>query len=129
MHGSPLSKWDSRDLWKKYNYRDYGIISEPYFDIDYTKVFYITDTGRKWNNESSSVRDRVDSSKQFLDISRQIYKTNDIIKMLELGKMPDKIMINVHPHRWFVWGFGWLQELILQNMKNQVKKFIVKRNV
>ena len=31
MHGSPLSKWDNRDLWKRYDYRDYGIIAEPYF--------------------------------------------------------------------------------------------------
>ena len=27
MHGSPLSKWDNRDLWKKYDYRNYGIIA------------------------------------------------------------------------------------------------------
>ena len=53
MHGSPLSKWDSRDLWKKYNYKDYGITSEPYFDIDHNDVFYITDTGRKWNKTKS----------------------------------------------------------------------------
>ncbi len=46
MHGRPTSKWDSRDLWKKYNYRNYGIISEPYFDIDFNKVSYITDAGR-----------------------------------------------------------------------------------
>ena len=45
MHGSPLSKWDNRDLWKKYDYRDFGIIAEPYFDIDFNEVFYITDTG------------------------------------------------------------------------------------
>ena len=25
MHGSPRSPWDSKDLWKHYNYRDYGI--------------------------------------------------------------------------------------------------------
>jgi len=47
MHGSPLSKWDNRDLWKKYDYRDYGIIAEPYFDIDFDEVFYLTDTGRR----------------------------------------------------------------------------------
>jgi len=34
MHGSPLSKWDNRDLCKRYNYRDFGIIGEPYFDVD-----------------------------------------------------------------------------------------------
>lgn len=35
MHGSPLSKFDNRDIWKHYNYRDYGIIAEPYFDLDF----------------------------------------------------------------------------------------------
>lgn len=40
MHGSPMSKFDSKDLWKKYNYKDFGIIGEPYFDVDFKKVFY-----------------------------------------------------------------------------------------
>ena len=52
MHGSPLSKWDNRDLWKRYNYRDFGIIAEPYFDLDFDEVFYITDTGRSWNKSA-----------------------------------------------------------------------------
>jgi hypothetical protein len=28
MHGSPLSKWDNRDLWRKYDYRDFGIVGD-----------------------------------------------------------------------------------------------------
>ena len=59
MHGSPASKWDNRDLWNNYSYRDFGIIAEPYFDLDFTNVLYLTDTGRKWNGERSSVRDKV----------------------------------------------------------------------
>ena len=59
MHGSPLSKWDNRDLWKKYDYRDYGIIAEPSFDVDFEEVFYLTDTGRRWDGDSVSVRDKV----------------------------------------------------------------------
>jgi len=47
MHGSPLSKYDNRKIWEKYDYRDYGIIAEPYFDIDFNEVFYMTDKGRK----------------------------------------------------------------------------------
>ena len=35
MHGSPTSKWDNRLLWGKYNYKDFDIIAEPYFDIDF----------------------------------------------------------------------------------------------
>ena len=63
MHDSPLSKYDNRLLWKYYNYRDYGIIGEPYFDIDFNDVFYLTDTGRRWDGEKVSVRDKVKRTK------------------------------------------------------------------
>ena len=35
MHGAPRSRCDGRDLWKQYDYHDYGIIGEPYFDVDF----------------------------------------------------------------------------------------------
>ena len=63
MHGSPTSKYDNRDIWKRYNYRDYGIIGEPYFDIDFNEVFYITDTGRRWDGEKFNIRDKVSSQR------------------------------------------------------------------
>jgi len=59
MHGSPMSKYDSRDLWKVYDYRDFGIIGEPYFDIDFNEVLYLTDTGRRWDGEKYNVRDKI----------------------------------------------------------------------
>ncbi len=49
MHGSPLSRVSNLDLWKKYDYRGLGIIAEPYLDIDFDEVFYLTDTGRRWD--------------------------------------------------------------------------------
>lgn len=121
MHGSPMAKWDNRQLWEQYNYQDYGIIAEPYFDIDYSRVFYITDTGRAWNNSSISVRDKVESG---FDIP--IDSTFHLIQLLEQGQLPDQIMINTHPHRWFAPGAYWYRELILQNLKNVVKSVLVK---
>jgi hypothetical protein len=59
MHGSPLSRWDSRLLWSRYDYREFGIIGEPYFDVDFDEVLYLTDTGRRWDGERFSVRDKV----------------------------------------------------------------------
>lgn len=59
MHGSPVSKHDNRLLWKRYDYRDYGIIGEPYLDIDFQAVTYLTDTGRRWNGDKYSIRDRI----------------------------------------------------------------------
>src|SRR5690625_2765211 len=62
MHSSPLSRYDNRDLWKSYSYRDYGIIGEPYFDLDFSRVLYLTDTGRRWDGDKVSVRDRAPQS-------------------------------------------------------------------
>ncbi len=121
MHGSPLTKWDNRDIWKKYNYKDLGIIAEPYFDVDYKKVLYITDTGRKWNKTNISVRDKVDSG-----FSIQIKSTSDLIYKIRNGLLPDQIIINTHPHRWFDNYYGWTKELIFQNVKNTIKFILVK---
>jgi hypothetical protein len=49
-----------------------------------------------------------------------------MIKLIETGRMPDKIMINTHPQRWFNPGFGWFKEFVLQNTKNVVKKLIIR---
>ena len=38
MHGSPRSPWDSRDLWKKYDYHTLGIEWEPYLDTDFSET-------------------------------------------------------------------------------------------
>jgi hypothetical protein len=122
MHGSPLSKWDNRLLWKKYNYKELGIIGEPYFDIDFKKVLYITDTGRMWNNETSSVRDRVDSGYSFTFNS-----TYDIIKAFKENKLPAQIMLNIHPQRWTNNSFLWRKEYVMQNLKNRMKKLLVRR--
>jgi len=121
MHGSPMSKWDNRNLWKSFNYKDYGILGEPYFDVDYKKVFYITDTGRSWKNEDFNVRDIVDSG-----FNINVKNSKHLIKLIVENKLPSQIIINTHPHRWFRFGVGWINELIMQNVKNIIKRIIVK---
>lgn len=121
MHGSPLSKWDNRLLWKQYDYKDFGILAEPYFDVNFNQVLYLTDTGRQWNRSSVSVRDKVNSPFQY-----HFSSTFDLIRQLKAGKLPDQIMQNIHPQRWSDGLADWSQELLVQNLKNQVKKVIVK---
>lgn len=123
MHGSPMSKYDNREVWRKYDYKSQEVIGEPYFDVDYTKLFYITDTGRQWNNESISVRDKVDSPFHY-----NIKGTQGLIHLIEDGQLPNQLMINTHPHRWFDHLLPWTKELVFQNLKNQVKKLLVKNN-
>lgn len=117
MHGSPLSKYDNRKLWDVYDYRDYGIIGEPYFDIDFNEVLYLTDTGRLWNTSGGNVRDKVQSKYNY-----NFKSTFDIIRALKKNELPDKIMLNVHPQRWNDKFLPWAKELVWQNIKNVVKK-------
>jgi len=121
MHGSPLSKYDNKKIWEKYDYRDYGIIAEPYFDIDFNEVFYLTDTGRSWNNSNASIRDKVDSK-----FNIKIKNTHDLIEKIQNNELPDKIMINVHPQRWNDEFVPWVSELVRQNVKNVIKRILVK---
>lgn len=61
MHGSPLSPLDNKLIWTKYDYKKLGILGEPYFDIDWHRFEYYTDTGRRWNSNRSNIRDKVQS--------------------------------------------------------------------
>ena len=123
MHGSPRSKYDSKDLWNEFDYRELDIIGEPYFDVDFNKVFYLTDTGRRWDGHKVSVRDKVQTS------FKQTFKyTNEIITSTKKGKLPNQIMFTFHPARWHQNYLMWSKELILQNIKNVIKKyFFVKK--
>jgi hypothetical protein len=124
MHGSPMSKWDSRNIWRKYNYKELGISAEPYFDINFNEVFYITDTGRRWNGERYSIRDK---PMQRLTTQWPSYRsTFDIMSALNNGTFPNTAMITIHPQRWSDNYFDWAKELLFQNIKNQAKIFLVK---
>ena len=215
MHGSPLSIWDNRLLWKYYDYRDFGIVGEPYFDIDFEKVLYLTDTGRRWDGGDVAIRDKVtgkeemmrrggdegkgreemmrrggdeemrrgrnngrggdeekgseevmrgegdeemrrvgdkervgeeekgrEGDKKYRDkaippspfpplshsLSNRFHSTFDIINAAREKRLPNQIMLTVHPQRWDDQPFHWIWELAWQNVKNIVKGAIVKRS-
>ena len=128
MHGSPKSKFDNKDIWNKYDYKNVNIIGEPYFDIDFNSVLYLTDTGRRWDGYNVSVRDRVDEQKEWIDKGILFHSTNDIIKKILNNNFPNHAMFNFHPQRWNIKFSPWLQELVIQNLKNQMKRIIIKIN-
>ncbi len=121
MHGSPLSPHDNLNLWNRYDYHDFGILGEPYIDIDFNEILYLTDTGRCWNSKIFNIRDKVDT-----DLDYDFRNTDEIINTLLCNGLPDKVMINIHPHRWTERFPPWLRELMLQNTKNLFKGIIVK---
>lgn len=127
MHGSPRSKWDSKDIWKKYDYHDSGIDFEPYFDVDFSSTFYLTDTGRRWDGYNVSVRDKIPVYQdEWVSKGLVYHSTDDIINAINQGSMPRKIMVTTHPQRWTDNKVSWLQELVMQTAKNCVKRIVAK---
>lgn len=126
MHGSPTSKWDNRDLWKNYSYKDFGIIAEPYFDIDYNKMLYITDTGRKWNGEKSSVRDKIYQT-GYQALKGRLKNSDILIEAAVAKELPQQMLITFHPQRWSDDLFSWTLEYGMQTVKNMIKRVIMVR--
>lgn len=123
MHGSPRSKYDNRDLWQSHDYREFDIAGEPYFDIDFERVFYLTDTGRRWDGNNFSIRDEVTNH-----FGLQYHGTQEIIRAIGNNKFPDKVLFTFHPQRWTDVQYIWLKEKYLQNLKNLVKYWLKKYN-
>jgi hypothetical protein len=124
MHGSPKSEYDNKDVWNKYDYRKYQIKGEPYFDMDFESVYYITDTGRMWDGFKVSVRDKVNTNREW----PAYHSTKDLIAAIDNGSFPIQVMMNFHPQRWMNEFPKWFKEWAVQSVKNQVKAQIVKRN-
>jgi hypothetical protein len=152
MHGSPLSRYDSRQMWKYYDYRELSVKTEPYLDISLDNTLYLTDTGRRWDGESVSIRDRtkvVDESyysdwkrkpvtgsamqmtHKGCDLQKQfVYRTtNEIIRAVSLNKIPANILMTIHPQRWSDRYSERIAEIVFQSIKNQVKYILKKYRI
>ncbi|MCD4747646.1 MAG: hypothetical protein K8R58_15225 [Bacteroidales bacterium] len=121
MHGSPKTKWNNNMIWDKYNFHDYEIVADPHFDIDFSKVFYITDASRAWNKESVTVRD-----KPISEMKIEVKTIFDIIDKIRSDKMPTQIMLNIHPHNWAESDLCWLKTKYYQSLKNIIKRVLIK---
>ncbi len=114
MHGAVLSKYDNRDLWKFYDFRDFGILGEAYLSVG-ENLNYFTDTGRSWNSKSN-MRDFIPGK------SEQVFAntTDDLIKLAKDNEI-NNFYISLHPDRWKSnianWSLFWLEDIILNSGK------------
>ncbi|HPX59361.1 MAG TPA: hypothetical protein PLL02_02910 [Bacteroidales bacterium] len=128
MHGSPRSPHDSKDLWSVFDYKDLGIIGEPYFDIDFSRLFYLTDTGRRWDGYKVSVRDKIPQHQErWIEEGKVYHKTQDIIKALNNQVFPSQLMLATHPQRWTNNKLQWGKELLSQKAKNIIKRILIRK--
>lgn len=134
MHGSPRSPYDSRDIWKHYDYHQLGIEYEPYFDTDFSHTLYITDTGRRWDGYHVSVRDKIPQYQELWEKQGLVFHTtDDIIAQLSNTASPLRqlhygLLITTHPQRWNPLGVRYLMEFGSQMVKNGIKRHLVRRN-
>jgi hypothetical protein len=118
MHGSPLSSFDNLDLWKMFSYKSLGLLGEPYLDFDYSRVTYLTDTGRRWDGGGVSIRDRVPQA----SINFPCHSSFDLIAALRGGHFPRLVHMATHPERWHEDRLGWTVALASQGVKNMAKR-------
>jgi len=107
--------WASKDLWKKYDFRKYGIIGDAYLSIDFKEVVYISDTNRSWSDTKHRLKDFVEGNSKVI-----IKNTDDLIGIIERCEFK-KILILTHPPNWRDDFGGWLKWLMLQEIKNAGK--------
>jgi len=84
----------------------------------------MTDVGGRRAEVRKGRRSDVGGQRSGFDI--KIKDTFDLIKKIVDMKLPDKIMINVHPQRWTDDFAPWVKELVWQNFKNVIKKWMIK---
>lgn len=123
-HGSPLSRWDSKLLWERNDYHDFGILCDTEYDFDFNEVFYISDNGMGWNKTSTSIRDKVTTAYNI-----PIKNTFHLIELIKNNELPLKVMLNAHPDTFFDFGIRWIMNFFLIKSKNIVKWIIVKLNI
>lgn len=120
MHGNSLTSYNNRDLWKHYDFKEFGIIGEAYNSINFRNVSYYSDTGRRWDGMKYRVKDVVNETNSK---SINFKHTDDLIALIEKVNI-NKLYILVHPARWNDFSFAWIEELIFQNTKNFGKLLI-----
>ncbi|NLI55995.1 hypothetical protein GX420_03290 [bacterium] len=125
MHGSPKSPFDNKAIWDKYDYLELGIIGEPYFDVNFNEVLYLTDTGCRWDGWKVSVRDKMSQQDSWIKKGWIFHSTNDVINALNAENLSEKMMITFHPQRWNDNPILWLKEYFFQSAKNIAKYFLI----
>ena len=118
MHGNPLSKWDNKAIWSKFNFKDYGIIGEAYLSIDYSKVVYLSDTGRTWAKGKRKVKDIAPDSREQLLIA----STNELMDFLKTCEQD--VCLLVHPNRWSANWHDYVYQWTYDTMGNIVKNLL-----
>ena len=121
MHGNSRTKWDNRDLWGRYDFKEHGIVGEAYLSFD--NIIYLSDTGRTWSGKHK-VKDWLpsagrDCTKRKMTMS--VSSTDDLIGLMKRLR-GENVYIQAHPNKWTDNRTGWTLNLLRDTMGNRVKR-------
>lgn len=120
-HGSPLSRWDNQAWFAGYKARDFDLLGDAYRDIDFSRVSYVTDTGRSWNSVATNLRDRVGG--QGTGHGLPPASTRELYEGLCSQRWP-VICLQTHPERWSYSTGTHLRSLAWDSAANGAKYLI-----
>ena len=121
MHGSPLSRYDNRDLWKRYDFREFGIVGEAYLSMAGKGLRYLTDTGRTWGGKHS-VRDAMPGAGA---VPPSVATTDDLARWI--GSAGEEgLYLTVHPERWADSEIEWISGSVKDLLMNAGKMGVLK---
>lgn len=121
MHGTPLSKYDNRDLWEVYDFRDFDVTGEAYLSLK-KNLNYFSDTGRNWGFDHN-IRDFIPGNNDVLKLG----KTDDLIDLIQ-NKQLDNFYILIHPERWSSNIVDWSLYYSADQIVNFGKSMLVRYN-
>lgn len=120
MHGSPLKRWNNRDIWQQVSPVDFDLLGEAYRDIDYERVTYLNDSGRTWHPTRYNLRDHTNVIQHY-----DIDSTWDLINLLEGNALP-QVCISAHPERWqddwLSWSMQTMRDVGINWTKSAIKR-------
>lgn len=119
MHGSPLSPYDNRDLWKTYDYRKYDLLGEAVLSVKGAR--YYSDTGRTWSGKNS-LRDMLPDDSGIQNCPC-LNTTDDLIAYIKSGDQVP-LYLTVHPERWALGNGEWIVWTLADCAMNAGKKIL-----
>ncbi|MCX9010317.1 MAG: hypothetical protein OIN66_04255 [Candidatus Methanoperedens sp.] len=117
-----FDNWESKELWKRYDFKTYGIIGEPYLSLNFDEIMYLSDTNRSWVDTRYRIKDKI-QSRRAIGVYN-IKCTEDIIQELKSGRLR-KVHILIHPSNWKDNFSDWTKWLLLQQIRTIGKRVLI----
>jgi hypothetical protein len=108
------------NIWKEYDFKNFGIKGEAYISINFDDVIYLSDTGMSWNNKYR-MKDLINPTSASSNTDLKVKSTSDIINLIKSYKA-NHIYLLIHADQWRDNLPDWIKWSILKYVRNNGKR-------